>query len=60
MDALIIKVYFVYLRVFEPSPKGIPMGVVINKPVFATPRRDPYGKDTRSHEEFLLHLFKIN
>ncbi len=29
MDALIIKGYFVNLRVFEPSPKGIPMGVVI-------------------------------
>jgi len=42
MVALIIKVYFVNLRVFEPSPKEIPMGVVMKQPVFAT--------KTRGHE----------
>jgi len=57
MDTLIIKVYFVNLRVFEPSPKGIPMGVVMKQPVFTT--NPPVG-GTKQHEEFLLQLFRIN
>jgi hypothetical protein len=57
MDALLIIVYFVNLRVFEPSPKGIPMGVVMKQPVLAT--NPPVG-GTKQHEEFLLNLFRKN